>query len=216
MKKLLLALFAAVLTATSFAAETYKFNNKWFNFTAEDKAFLDAQTNPKYTRFKLAMNLEEYGKTNPAVYTDLEEFKKFISTQKYFKIDDFNNAYNICLVILTLRQKFSENLLTKYYEISNVNICKIYWPIYLTDMTAAKFFNGSKLKALMNSAQNTVSTVHVTHLLNAIERKLVNENPEDVLAILKTIKRKHYSKIKNSDDWKKIMVRVELLIKSLQ
>ena len=216
MKKFLSTLLLLTVVFSVHAAE-YEFIPKWTNFTEQDKKFLEETTIPKWHSFKAACLIQEAAKSNPKIYTDVEDFEKA-----------WEEAAKTCKsafkphVVLNMRKMLSKSILLHVYR-NYINVPHgdiiAYYPIMVPEITK-EAFGGSYYKmfekAINEKSHFEKHCKHLKRLLKTISDHSSKLTPEEELSLLKLIKRNYYKNIQKSDEWKSLMVEVELQIKALE
>lgn len=212
MKKLTFVLaFCFACIASLSAADVVA---KWKGFTAEELTKVNAYTvDGPYQHFKCAAELEQYGKQNPAVYKDFAVFEDFVNT----KIKNFKNVNNaVMMTVLNVREKFDTALLIQIVKKYKERYAIIYWPSRQMEVILP-LYNNSKTDLIKDMIRVAATPHEVKEILKVINQELmIDEKPEVVIPLLKSIKRKFYVNISKSDAWKQQMVECELMIKSFE
>ena len=214
MKKLLFTFFALGIVATSFAADIPK---KWFNFTAEEQATLKAYTKDhKFDCFKMSAKLEEFSKTNPKVYTDFAVLEQWLNDLEKEGVIEKPKVL-IAQIAVMQRDFFDTPTYQAIYKKYNKNFIVIYSPNRCLDKIASLY--PSKLdiaKEMFNRIKSSRHPSFLKELLTFIQNNCMDEDEAKLKATLKQIKRAFYANISKSEEWKKLLVDLELLSKSLE
>ena len=214
MKKLLFALFSLGIMSTSFASDLPK---KWFGFTAEEHAALKAYTKDhKHDSLKMAGKLEEFSKSNPKVYSDFIVLEQWLnSLEKEGVIQSPRSLIGI--VAIHQRDFFDTPTYQAIYKKYNKAYIVIYSPNYCLDKISSLY--SSKLdivKDMISRINSKGEPRYFSELITFIQNNCMEEDEAKLKATLKQIKRKYYANINKSEEWKKLIVDLELLIKSLE
>lgn len=216
MKTLLSTLLLLTAVFSIHAAE-YNFIPKWNNFTEQDKKFLTETTTNRWDSIKAACLIQEAAKSNPKIYTDVDDFEKAWEEVTKTAKTAFQPA-----MVLNTRGMFSKTILLHVHRkwIDNPHYyVKYYFPVLAPEITQ-EAFNGSYYKmfekALNEKKFIGKKCVRLKMLVELISRHSARLTPEEELKLLKLIKRNYYKNIQKSEEWKTVMVEVELQIKALE
>ena len=217
MTKIFLLTILLLTAVFSIHAEDYKFAPKWSNFTEQDKKFLQETTLTKWDTIKAACLIQEAAKSNPKIYIDVEVFEKAWEEVTKTAKTAFQPA-----MVLNTRGMFSKTILLHVHRkwIDNPHYyVKYYFPVLAPEITQ-EAFNGSYYK-MFEKALNEKKFIgkkcaHLKMLVELISRYSEKLTPEEELKLLKLIKRNYYKNIQKSEEWKTVMVEVELQIKALE
>lgn len=217
MFKTLLSTLLLLTAVLSVQAADYQFIPKWTNFTEQDKKFLEETTLSKWDSFKAAFLIQEAAKSNPKIYTDVEEFEKaWEATAKTCK-SAFKTAV-VCNMNRLLSKSILLHVHRNYINDPN-NYVRVYFPIIIPEITS-EAFGGSYYKMFEKSINEIAffdkNCGVLKALVGRISKYSTKLTPAEELSLLKRIKRNYYKNIQKSDEWKPLMVEVELGIKSLE
>lgn len=214
MKKLLFAFFAVGIMATSFAADIPK---KWLNFTAEEQAVLKAYTKDhKYDIFKMSAKLEEFSKSNPKVYTDFAVLEQWLNDLEKEGVIE-NPKILIEQIAVKQRDFFDTPTYQAIYKKYNKNFIVIYSPNRCLDKIASLYPSNLDIaKEMFTRIKLRRNLSNLKELLTFIQNNCMEEDEAKLKATLKQIKRNFYVNISKSEEWKKLLVDLELLMKSLE
>jgi hypothetical protein len=214
MKKLLFAFFAVCIMTTSFAADV---PHKWLNFTAEEHAALKAYTKDhKYDNYKMSAKLEKFSKSNPKVYTDFTIFEQWINDLEKEGVIEKPKVL-IAQVALQQRNLFDTPTYQAIYKKYNEAYFVIYSPNRCLDKIASLY--PSKLdiaKDMIARIKSTKRPRVLKEILAFIQANCMDEDEAKLKATLKQIKRMYYANLSKSEEWKKLLVDLELLMKPLE
>lgn len=215
--KTLLSTLLLLTAVFSIHAADYNFIPKWSNFTEQDKKFLTETTINRWDSNKAACLIQEAAKSNPKIYTDVEEFEKA-----------WEDAAKTCktafkpVVALNMKKFLSKSILLHVHRnyINNPKpYVRVWFPITAPEITQ-EAFGGSYYKMFENSVNEKVYFERALNSLKSLVKTISDYSskltPEEELNLLKLIKRNYYKNIQKSDDWKALMVEVELQIKALE
>lgn len=214
MKKLLFAFFAVGIMGTSFAADI---PHKWLKFTAEEHAALKAYTKDhKYDNYKMSAKLEEFSKSNPKVYTDFTVLEQWLNDLEKEGVIEKPKVL-IAQVAVQQRDFFDTPTFQALYKKYNEAYLVIYSPNRCLDKIASLY--PSKLDIAKDMITRIKSTKHprvLKEVLTFIQANCMDEDEAKLKATLKQIKRMYYANLSKSEEWKKLLVVLELLMKSLE
>lgn len=214
MKKLLFAFFALGIMATSFAADIPK---KWLNFTAEEQATLKAYTKDhRFDNFKMSARLEEFAKSNPKIYTDFTFLEKWLNDLEKEGVIE-KPKFLIAVIALQHRDFFDTPTYQAIYKKYNETYIIIHSPNRCLNKIAPLY--PSKLdivKDMSSRIDSNIDPLYFKEVTTFIQNNCMEEDEAKLKATLKQLKRKVYTNISKSEEWKKLLVDLELLIKSLE
>lgn len=215
--KTLLSTLLLLTAVLSIHAADYNFIPKWNNFTEQDKKFLTETTTNRWDSIKVACLIQEAAKSNPKIYTDVDDFEKA-----------WEDAAKTCktpfkpMVVFNMKKFFSKSILLHVHRnyINNPDpYVRVWSPIIAPEITQ-EAFGGSYYKMFENSVNEKTyferNLNSLKLLVKAISDYSSKLTPEEELNLLKLIKRNYYKNIQKSDEWKALMVEVELQIKALE
>jgi hypothetical protein len=118
-----------------------------------------------------------------------------------------------------MRMRISYTKSKKYeiYKKYNKAYIVIYSPNYCLDKISSLYSSKLDIVKDMISRINSKSEPrYFRELITFIQNNCMEEDEAKLKATLKQIKRKYYANINKSEEWKKLIVDLELLIKSLE
>lgn len=214
MKKLLFAFFAVGIMGTSFAADI---PHKWLKFTAEEHAALKAYTKDhRYDNYKMSAKLEEFSKSNPKVYTDFTILEQWLNDLEKEGVIEKPKVL-IAQVALQQRDFFDTPTYQAIYKKYNEAHFVIYSPNRCLDKIASLYPSNLDIaKEMFTRIKLSRHPNMLKELLTFIQNNCMEEDEAKLKATLKQIKRSYYANLSKSEEWKKLLVNLELLMKSLE
>lgn len=226
MKKLLVLLILTTIASISFAKQIPGFFESTPSAEKIDEFIAIQKADKDVWRLSMGMAYKALVGKN-AENTTYEEMKNIVSNAikpHYKTIWDQNSVkYLTIWYLVTYNDNFKSYKNNFINEIINstenmqskLNIYMRYLAASNTDINSATKIKA--LRALINhDILPSLSAVRVKSIVDIYAKLRINIAPADQIKDLQRIKMIFYPKISTSEDWKNLMVQVELMIKAIQ
>lgn len=225
MKKLLFVVLT-VFAFVSFAAVDAEKIIKWNNYSQEQITALEQYSGKKKPTngFKICMQIEKAGKANPKVFTDYATYKStfneiikgyaegsyfsYAFVQIPFSSTNFKDGAVVRAIYLEFKdaeaQPASNAFYVQRYCINTTPYTYIKTIVNPNEFIQWYFFKNNKDYQTMELA------------VRYIQKNIIQMQDAKTIVILKKMKKVAYAHISESDNWKQLTVKIELMIKSLE
>ena len=223
MKKLLFGVLCS-LTFMSFAEVNVEKIIKWQNFTDQECAALDAYKgkNKAVNGFKIASEIDRAGKKDSKVFIDYATYKSTFEgiISKYDK-ESYHGYALVQIAVGNSKIRKGNIPLLIFKEFKDGNRLPSSNVFYVQEYYIGRYDDSLKKDYSANDFAewffkvNEKNYASLNRLVDFVQKNILDMDEAKTLTLLKKIKKVSYPNIAD-DKWKQLLVKVEMMIKSLE